>query len=202
MSTTRDQILHAAADLFAAHGYARTSIRQVADRAGANSALIYYYFGSKAELYEAVLNEPAQMLREMLERALVADKTGAGRLRHFIGEYSHFVLNQVPLAALVFRSLAGGDVELISAMRERVTPLVGMLAQLMREAMEAGEFRPMDPTLAVGSLLGTVLLYVLAPAVAAPALGIEMDSQFAERLAEHTADVFLHGVSAEAGALR
>jgi hypothetical protein len=53
-----------------------------------------------------------------------------------------------------------------------------------------------DPPLAVGSLIGMVLFYVLAAPAAAPVLGVTMDQTFADRLAEHTVGIFLDGIRA------
>ena len=52
---TRDQILRAASELFAARGFHRTTIRAIADRAELSNTLLYYYFKNKHELLEALL---------------------------------------------------------------------------------------------------------------------------------------------------
>ena len=51
---TQARVLTAASELFAAHGFARTTIREIAERAGVNVAAGHYHFGSKRELYLAV----------------------------------------------------------------------------------------------------------------------------------------------------
>ncbi|MEW2517082.1 TetR/AcrR family transcriptional regulator [Actinacidiphila alni] len=51
---TRTQILDAAEQLFAEHGYSGTSIRAITKLAGANLAAVGYHFGSKADLMGAV----------------------------------------------------------------------------------------------------------------------------------------------------
>lgn len=53
-AATRQALLDAATDLFAERGFARTTVREIADRAGANQSLIFRYFGSKAAVFEAV----------------------------------------------------------------------------------------------------------------------------------------------------
>ncbi|MES2743046.1 MAG: CerR family C-terminal domain-containing protein [Pseudomonadota bacterium] len=50
---SRERLLLAAMRLFGEQGYAKTSIRQIAQAAGANVAAISYYFGDKASLYRA-----------------------------------------------------------------------------------------------------------------------------------------------------
>ena len=52
---TRVRLLKAAATVFADHGYQDATIRQICERAGANVALVNYYFGDKLELYTEVL---------------------------------------------------------------------------------------------------------------------------------------------------
>ncbi len=54
----RARLLNTALRLFAEHGYARTSTREIAQAAGVNIAAISYYFGDKAGLYRAVYTEP------------------------------------------------------------------------------------------------------------------------------------------------
>lgn len=70
---TRERILDAAERLFAEHGFAGTSHRQITAEAGVNLAAVNYHFGSKDELFlAAVLRrlEPVNRRRlEMLEEA-------------------------------------------------------------------------------------------------------------------------------------
>jgi AcrR family transcriptional regulator len=54
----RNRLLDAALERFAENGYAKTSIREIAQSAQANVAAISYYFGDKAGLYRAVFSDP------------------------------------------------------------------------------------------------------------------------------------------------
>ena len=53
--TPSGRILAAARELFAENGFEATTTRRIADRAGANQAMIHYYFRSKERLYERVV---------------------------------------------------------------------------------------------------------------------------------------------------
>ncbi|HET6307671.1 MAG TPA: helix-turn-helix domain-containing protein, partial [Rhodopila sp.] len=53
--TTRQAILTAARAEFAANGLAGARVDRISARAGANKQLVYYYFGNKEKLYQAVL---------------------------------------------------------------------------------------------------------------------------------------------------
>ena len=57
---TREKILEAAKRVFAEHPYSTASIRMVGSAAGIDHPLISYYFPTKADLFEAVLEEIAE----------------------------------------------------------------------------------------------------------------------------------------------
>src|SRR3990167_9169893 len=54
---TRAQILDASLRLISKHGFARTTVRDIARRAGITDAAIYYHFQSKREILEALVEE-------------------------------------------------------------------------------------------------------------------------------------------------
>lgn len=54
---TRQQILDASLRLFSERGFARTTVRDIARQAGITDAAIYYHFGSKRELLDALVEE-------------------------------------------------------------------------------------------------------------------------------------------------
>ncbi|MDZ7376237.1 MAG: TetR family transcriptional regulator [candidate division KSB1 bacterium] len=60
--TTREKIKAAALELFMERGYDGARMQEIADRAGANKALIHYYFSSKSELFEAIIRETFEEL--------------------------------------------------------------------------------------------------------------------------------------------
>jgi len=69
---TRERILDAAENLFMAHGYEGTSMRQITGDAGVNLAAVNYHFGSKESLMQEVFRRRLDWLNE--ERMRVLDK--------------------------------------------------------------------------------------------------------------------------------
>ena len=70
--STKDRILGAAEELFAQHGFAGTSLRQVTTRADVNIAAVNYHFGSKENLVNEVFR---RRMDEMSARRLAQLKT-------------------------------------------------------------------------------------------------------------------------------
>src|SRR5574340_1168274 len=71
----RQQILDAALDEFAAHGFRGATIKRIAERAKLKSqALIYWYFPAKEALFEAVLGQQLPIMQMVLDPAPLLDK--------------------------------------------------------------------------------------------------------------------------------
>ena len=81
LKDTRSRILDTAEELFSEQGFDRVSIRDITKKARVNLAAINYHFGSKEELFEAVLTrrlDPMNQERiELLERI---EREGVGRV--------------------------------------------------------------------------------------------------------------------------
>lgn len=76
---TKDRILDAAEALFMEHGFEATSLRSITTAAGVNLAAVNYHFGSKEDLFEAVLRrrlDPMNQRRVDLLSALEAGAAG------------------------------------------------------------------------------------------------------------------------------
>lgn len=71
---TKEQIINVAEELFAERGYAGTSLRQVIKEAGVNLSAVHYHFGSKEELFRAVVARTAKpIVKRSLERLALVE---------------------------------------------------------------------------------------------------------------------------------
>jgi AcrR family transcriptional regulator len=98
---TRAAVLAAARELFAANGYAGTSVRAVAAAAGVDPALVHHYFGSKDKLFLAALEVKLDP-REGLAPVIAGGVEGAGErlLRVFVAVWDDEE-TRLPLLAIV-----------------------------------------------------------------------------------------------------
>jgi len=80
---TRRQLLEVAGQVFAEHGYARATSKEICERAGANIAAVNYHFGGKDGLYSAVLEEAhARLISIDMVAAATSGKSAAGAKLH------------------------------------------------------------------------------------------------------------------------
>src|SRR5208282_3765165 len=85
---TRARILDAALGEFSTHGLAGARTEQIAEAAGVNKALLYYYFESKENLYVAALEMAAGRVRDSSMAVFLRDASPGERvvrtaLNHF-----------------------------------------------------------------------------------------------------------------------
>ena len=59
MKDKREQIIETTLQLFAEKGFEGTSIRDIAEKASVNVAMVNYYFGSKEKLFEKIIEHKA-----------------------------------------------------------------------------------------------------------------------------------------------
>lgn len=88
-SSTKEQILYAAIELFAKQGYADTTILEIVKRTGINLSMVSYHFGGKEALYIACIKEAAAHGAERSLRLLTSVNNSIEfktRLKIFIEE--------------------------------------------------------------------------------------------------------------------
>ncbi len=74
LSTKQLQLLDSAELLFSQKGFDGTSVRDIAEAAGINTAMISYYFGSKEKLMEEIFERKSLNIRELVD-SLVKDES-------------------------------------------------------------------------------------------------------------------------------
>ena len=75
MKDKRAHIIETAMDLFAGKGYEGTSIRDIAEKASVNLAMVNYYFGSKEKLFENIVEYKSSLTRGLLDEILKNNRT-------------------------------------------------------------------------------------------------------------------------------
>lgn len=102
-STARQQLVDAARALFTALPFKKVSTRMVAEAAEVNSALIHYYFGDKLGLYETMLLETLEPLREFFD----SEKKGEPlSIENFIRAYYRAMSPNPDVPKLIFRTMS------------------------------------------------------------------------------------------------
>jgi len=140
---TRDNILKAAIKIFARHGFAGGRVEQISRAARSYDRMIYYYFGSKEQLYVEVLEEVYRRM-DVAERALDLD---VGRPREALVEVVRFVWNYYrknpELISLLNNEnlLKGKHITKSERAQEYSSPAIAILDRILASGVAQGIFR-------------------------------------------------------------
>jgi len=80
----RDQIVRVSSEIFGKYGYKKTTMEEIARALRKGKSSIYYYFKSKEEIFEAVIEKEYQVLRSELSRAIKSTSDPEQRLRRYV----------------------------------------------------------------------------------------------------------------------
>jgi len=156
----RARALDTALDLFAAHGIATTSLRDIARSAGITPALLHYYFGGKPQLVETVIAERLlPVVGQMREAMQKAEGNSAALIAGFVGAAFALIERYPWFPPLWAREVLCEGGALRELLMQRIAPLIPQqLEQQFRAAQTRGELNPdLDPRLLVVSLIGLTL---------------------------------------------
>lgn len=190
----RANIIAAAEALFAERGFAGTSIRDIAQRAGVTGAMLHYYFGNKEKLYRAILEKAVAGIRSLILETAASQKSAPEQLAQFIEADANYILKHANLTRIVFREMLAGGKELVKIFQKYRVNNYAMLRGIIVEGAQRKELRQMDIDLAPISLMGMLMVFQVFRPIISVALNLtEYDDDFIKRVATHTADLFLHG---------
>lgn len=145
---TKARILGAAKKEFAENGLAGARVDIIAERAEANKRMIYHYFGSKEELFTAVLVEAYVDIREAEQKLELDHLEPVDALKKLVTFTWHYYLKNPEFLTLVNSANLHKGRHLEGSVKIQATTrqFVGMVEKILKRGIEAGCFREgVDP---------------------------------------------------------
>lgn len=160
---SQSTILAAARDEFAEYGLGGARMDRIAERAGLNKRLIYYYFEDKESLFQSVLEQAYHDIRER-ERALnLLELTPIEAVRRLIEFTWHYYLEHPEFITLLNSANLhrARHLEQSAEVRELNSPLIAMLGEILERGRKDGSFRGgVDPIQLYVSIAGLSYFYL------------------------------------------
>ncbi|MGH3734088.1 MAG: TetR/AcrR family transcriptional regulator [Micromonosporaceae bacterium] len=146
------QMLDAAAAVFSRHGYHTATVDEIADAAGISKPMVYLYFGSKEELFVAVVEREAARLRDMIGAAAAIGLTPYEQLRRGLEAFLTFVAEHRDGWTVLYRRARAQGEPLASGINKiRADTVLVVAALLERAVTESGaELPPQQDLVAIG----------------------------------------------------
>ncbi|RZK65201.1 MAG: TetR/AcrR family transcriptional regulator [Pedobacter sp.] len=160
----RSSILEAAEKLFSELGYEGASTRQIAKEAGANMAMINYYFGSKEGVFMEIMTQRITDFKHQLNEIKEMQVSIMEKLLLVIERYATRILCNITFHKMMQRELSLPQrPEMFITIKNAMMENMLVLENIITEGIEDGTFRKVDVRMLIATVMGTISNVVIAP---------------------------------------
>jgi TetR/AcrR family transcriptional regulator len=156
-----------------------------------NKALLYYYFKDKESLYGASLDEVFGGLSAAIHEALSRELPPQEKILAYAGAHFDYIASNPLYPRMVqgemMRAGRGGPTEMRRIIQQYFRPIFNGVEKVLREGMDSGVFRRVDPAHFIPSMISIIVFYFNAAPVLRLVTGD--DPMVPERILERRAAV-------------
>lgn len=165
----RERILETAAQLFATHGYADTSLAQVARDAQVSKALVLWYFETKDQLFRTALQH--FLAPYAIDEGKLLGLNAGEQLEKLINDYSEFIAENVDSVKFMLGQVVREEESskgLVAHVSELYRVYRGLLATILERGQQTGQFHTQvqpteDAALIMATLNGVLVQQIVEP---------------------------------------
>ena len=155
----KERIIAAAEEVFARSGLDGATTQEIARRAGVNKSLLHYHFGSKKELYYAVMDKILFDLIQLTQEVLRKNLPYAEGLEVFYRGFFDFLAAHKYLSRIAMYDIGGHDSYFENIVVNFMRPLFRRAESFIGEGMREGVFKAADPRQFLVSVYGMTMTY-------------------------------------------
>ena len=189
----REHIMEHAITLFADKGFEGTSIRDLAQVACVNVAMVNYYFGSKEKLVEAILEKKSSYMKDRIEELEAnTNLSELDKIDALIEDYVNRILNGASFHKFLYKELMDTKRDVIHTfLNNSFARNTRNFSAIIQKGIDKKVFREVDPILTVTSIIGSISQVVVSKSMCNQLLlkpeGNEpyIDDKFKQRLITH-----------------
>ncbi len=175
---TESRILEAAQTVFVREGTREAKLKEIAEEADVNQALLHYYYRDKKTLADTVFEKVASEFFPQLEAILNADQTVEEKVRTFVPKYIDLVQGNPYLPSYIVGELNRNPAELKTRIQSLdLAPFekLGPLDRQLKRRAEEGTLRPISAEQFVVNLVSLCVFPFIARSLLEAAMGMERE---------------------------
>jgi len=146
-------------DEFAERGYEGARVDRIAADAGVNKAMLYYHFGSKRGLYQAVVRDMIGAVHARAQQIAASPGSAQERLDRWVSAVVEEAGARPWFPPIMLRELASGASHLDPETLGLMNGVFGAVRGVIIDGQAAGEFRATDPLLTYLTIMPSILLF-------------------------------------------
>jgi len=156
----RQEILEAAARVFAKKGFAATTVEEIAQEAEFSKGAVYLHFDSKEALFLCLIEERLNELEAGLRQVVERDNAPEAKIRDVVRTHLSFFEQDKDFFQIAAseqpRLEPEAETRLKKEMRERHIRGLDLVERAMKDAVHAGVLKAIDPRLLATGLVGII----------------------------------------------
>ena len=157
-----DRILAAAAVEFAERGFGGARVDRIARRARVNKAMLYYHFHSKQGLYRVLLRRTFTAAAERMQAIAASGGSPRDKVDRVIAGVADMIREHAFFPAIMLREVAEGGAHLDRDTLLTLAAIPRAVGGIVRQGVEHGAFRDVNPLFAYFSMLAPIVFYLAA----------------------------------------
>ena len=203
--SSRERILDAAESLFARRGYAGVGLRELAEMVGLGKSSLFHHFASTPQLHAAVCARILSRIADRVDESLAGGGSPMDRLERVFGDLLDLLAARPNDARILLRSLfeddeLAGETSEEREGRDLTKRIMGSISELLREGMDAGQFRSVHVPGLLLSLIGQTVFPLASGEFGQEILGKDpFDPSEVKRRKREVRDLLRHGLLAPGG---
>ncbi len=183
--------------MFARRGFDGATLNMLAAAAGANKALVSYYFGSKEGLYDVVIATLVGETVAAVTRGFEPKGDPAADFQRYVAALAAAVAARPTFTSILMREYIAGSMQSRRRPAQEILKFYQMTAARYDSGRRARIFRKIDPHLLHLSIIGPIIHFTLTARFREETFGRTIDglsSPDAESFARHLAALTLDGL--------
>lgn len=185
----REEILQAAASVFATKGYAAATTREIAAATDIAEGSLYNYFSSKRDILVAIISRsPSPVDRLLVDTAHLTDRD---QFVQFIEQAVMAPAPEQPWMRTIIKEAWTDDELFRQYQAGHIEELTSRFARVISGGVKAGWLRPLDPDATARAVIALLMAFMMHPMRACPA--VETPEARTQRM-QSAIDILLYGL--------
>jgi len=190
---TVHKIMSAAIPLFAEKGFAAVSVKELAEAAGVNIALISYYFGGKENLYSAILETQFELVDKIIDLIRREEDCPIKKIRRFSQEFVKLHKKDPYIHRLIYGETRSSTSCYESIVKPGIVRSHEFLGECIQAGINSGKIRSDIKADCANLLLDSVVhFYFLTPHISD--MFLEREEDKAEYYMAEAVEMYLRGI--------
>ncbi len=190
----KERILQSAIKLFAAKGYNRVGMRELAEESQVGLSMINYHFGSKAGVLKAINNHFFSQYIQNAQEILLTDDPIEVRFENFIDRQVRFFKSDPELVTIALTELPYNEPDVALQKSDYISEMIKNFRGEMTKQLPQKCGGPFPAEIIGPILLGMMAMHFIMRPVLNEMNSVQLNDEFYERYIQIAKQIFLRGI--------